>query len=41
LEKQVKRDKEKRLMKKQSIIGRLKEEKDGQQDSLVVRGIQP
>jgi hypothetical protein len=28
-------------MKNQSIIGRLKEEKDGQQDSLVVRGIQP
>jgi hypothetical protein len=30
--KQVEKDKEKRLMKTQSAIGRLKEEKDGQQD---------
>jgi hypothetical protein len=37
--KHVKRDKEEQLMKKQSAIGQLKEENNGQHDSLMVRGI--
>jgi hypothetical protein len=39
--KQVKRDNEKQSMIRDSAIGRLKEEENGQHNSPMVRGIQP